>query len=103
MTTLKNPTTPKNPATPLLLNESLKTLRLPTMLREYPTVSRDCAANDASYETFLERLTDREVQTRHSKAVERRLQAAHFPAPKELADFNFSAVPQLNKRRVLDL
>ncbi len=31
------------------------------------------------------------------------MQAAHFPAPKELADFNFSAVPQLNKRRVLDL
>ena len=29
--------------------------------------------------------------------------AARFPAPKELADFQFSAVPQLNKRRVLDL
>ncbi len=93
-------TTPTNP---LLLNESLKTLKLPTMLRDYPAVSRDCAASDASYETFLERLTDREVQARHSKAVERRIQAAHFPAPKELADFNFSAVPQLNKRRVLDL
>jgi DNA replication protein DnaC len=109
MTTPKNSVPPKNPATrnssanPLLLNESLKTLKLPTMLRDYPAVSRDCAASDASYETFLERLTDREVQARHSKAVERRLQAAHFPAPKELADFNFSAVPQLNKRRVLDL
>ena len=73
------------------------------MLREYPAVSRDCAASDASYETFLERLTDREVQARHSKAVERRLQAAHFPTSKELADFQFAAVPQLNKRRVLDL
>lgn len=99
----KNPTTANSPANPLLLNESLKMLRLPTMLREYPAVSRDCAASDASYETFLERLTDREVQARHSKAVERRIQAARFPAPKELADFNFSAVPQLNKRRVLDL
>ena len=109
MTTPKNPTTPPNPATrnspatPLLLNESLKSLRLPTMLREYPAVSRDCAASDASYETFLERLTDREVQARHSKGVERRLQAAHFPTSKELADFQFAAVPQLNKRRVLDL
>ena len=37
-------TTPK---TPLLLNESLKTLKLPTMLREYPAVSRDCASSDA--------------------------------------------------------
>ena len=54
-------TTPKTPTNPLLLNESLKTLKLPTMLRDYPAVSRDCAASDASYETFLERLTDREV------------------------------------------
>ena len=67
MTTPKNSMNPQNPATPnnsantLLLNESLKTLKLPTMLRDYPAVSRDCAASDASYETFLERLTDREV------------------------------------------
>ncbi len=96
-------TTPKNPATRLLLNEHLQTLRLPTMLRESPAVARECTPTDASYEMFLERLADREVQTRHSKAVERRLLAARFPAPKELADFPFSAVPQLNKRRVLDL
>ena len=79
------------------------TLRLPTMLREYPAVARECTSTDASYEMFLEHLSDREVQSRHSKAVERRLLAARFPAPKELADFQFSAVPQLNKRRVLDL
>ena len=96
-------TTPKKPVNPLLLNEYLQTLRLPTMLRESPAVSRECAATDAPYETFLERLAEREVQARQSKAIERRLQAAHFPAPKELAEFDFSAVPQLNKRRVLEL
>lgn len=96
-------TTPKKPVNPLLLTDYLQTLKLPTMLRESPAVSRECAATDAPYETFLERLAEREVQARQSKAVERRLQAAHFPAPKELAEFDFSAVPQLNKRRVLEL
>ena len=32
-----------------------------------------------------------------------RIKSARFPALKELADFDFSAIPQLNKQRVLDL
>lgn len=32
-----------------------------------------------------------------------RIKAARFPVLKELADFDFSAIPQLNKQRVLDL
>ncbi len=33
----------------------------------------------------------------------RRINAARFPVPKELADFDFSCVPSLNKQRVLEL
>jgi len=86
-----------------LLHSYLKTLKLPTMLREYPAVVRQATQADASYEAFLQQLAELEVQHRQAQATERRLKHAGFPVVKELADFDFAAVPKLNKKRVLDL
>ena len=87
----------------LLLRSYLRTLRLPTMLAEYPTIIRQCAEAGLDYEQFLTRLAEREVSTRSVKATQRRLQLGDFPANKELADFKFAAVPNLNKHRILEL
>jgi DNA replication protein DnaC len=87
----------------LLLKSHLKTLKLPTMLAQCVEVARQCTEGDASYEEFLERLAEREVAARQAKAVERRLRQAGFPAAKDLAEFDFAAVPKLNKKRILDL
>jgi DNA replication protein DnaC len=87
----------------LLLNGYLKTLRLPTMLREYPAVARQCSQADASYEQFLQQLAELEVQHRQAQSIQRRIKQAGFPVIKELAGFDFAAVPRLNKKRVLDL
>jgi len=87
----------------LLLTSYLKTLRLPTMLRECPTVARQCGEKDASYELFLQQLAELEVQNRQAQSIARRIKQAAFPVVKELADFDFAAVPKLNKKRVLDL
>ena len=88
---------------PLLLTSYLQTLRLPTMLRECPTVARQCGEQDASYELFLQQLAELEVQNRQAQSIARRIKQAAFPVIKELADFDFAAVPKLNKKRVLDL
>ena len=64
---------------PLLLSSHLKTLRLPTMVKELPTVVRQAVEEEHSYETFLERLAELEVNARQSKAIERRLRQAGFP------------------------
>jgi DNA replication protein DnaC len=88
---------------PLLLSSHLKTLRLPTMLKELPAVVRQAVEEQHSYETFLERLAELEVNARQSKAIERRLRQAGFPGVKELANFEFQAVPKLNKKLVQDL
>lgn len=88
---------------PLLLTSHLKTLRLPTMLREYPGVARQCSQKDAPYELFLQQLAELEVQHRQAQAIHRRIKQAGFPVVKELVDFDFAAVPKLNKKRVLDL
>jgi DNA replication protein DnaC len=87
----------------LLLTSYLKTLRLPTFLREYPAVARQCSEKDAPYELFLQQLAELEVQQRQVQGIQRRIKQAAFPVVKELADFNFSTVPKLNKKRVLDL
>ena len=87
----------------LLLTSYLKTLRLPTFLREYPAVARQCNEKDAPYELFLQQLAELEVQNRQAQGIQRRIKQAAFPVVKELADFDFSTVPKLNKKRVLDL
>ena len=87
----------------LLLHNYLKTLKLPTFTREYAAVARQCAQHNASYEAFLQQLAELEVQHRQAQAIERRIKQAGFPLVKELSDFNFAAVPKLNKKRVMDL
>lgn len=89
--------------TNLLLDCHLKTLKLPTFLREYEKTGRQCAQDGKHYEEFLLCLADMEVAERQKKAAARRILQAGFPAEKELTDFDFTAVPKLNKRRVLDL
>jgi len=87
----------------LLLNSYLKTLRLPTFLREYPAVARQCTEKDAPYDSFLQQLAELEVQNRQAQGILRRIKQAAFPVAKELSDFDFSTVPKLNKKKVLDL
>lgn len=87
----------------LLLSNYLKTLKLPTMLKELPAVVRQCIESGASFEAFLEQLAELEVVARQTKATERRLRQAGFPVAKDIADFDFKAVPNLSAKRVLDL
>ena len=88
---------------PLLLDSYLKTLRLPTFLKEYTQMARQCGEENKDYEDFLLLLAEREVQSRETNAIARRMREAGFPAEKDLSGFDFSAVPKLGKKRVLDL
>jgi DNA replication protein DnaC len=87
----------------VLLDSYLKRLRLPTFLREYGPTARECAGKGTGYEDFLQGLAELEVQERERNATARRIREAGFPVEKDLPDFNFAAVPQLNKKRILDL
>ena len=87
----------------LLLAHHLKTLRLPTFLREYDKQARICAAEGVDHVRYLARLTELELIDRERRMVERRIKAAKFPAVKSLDSFDFKAIPSLNKMMVLDL
>ena len=87
----------------VLLGHHLKALRLPTFLREYDKVARQCAAEGADHVRYLVRLAELELIDRERRMVERRIKQAKFPAVKSLDSFDFKAMPSLNKMLVREL
>ena len=98
----------------LLLAHHLKSLRLPTFLREYDKVAKQCAAEGIDHSRYLLRLAEPELIDRERRMVERRIKAAKFPAVKSLPSqaccacpagqrisFDFKAMPSLNKMLLL--
>jgi len=91
-------------ATPqVLLGHHLKALKLPTFVREYDKVARQCAAEGVDHVRYLLRLAELELIDREQRLVERRIRAARFPAVKSLDSYDFTALPSLNKALVLEL
>ena len=87
----------------LLLAHHLKALKLPTFLREYDKLARQCAAEGLDHIRFLLRLAELELIDRERRMVERRIKEARFPSVKSLDSFDFAAIPSLNKTLVLEL
>jgi DNA replication protein DnaC len=87
----------------VLLAHHLKQLRLPTVLREYDKVARECARDGVDHPRYLLRLLELELIDRERRLVERRIRQARFPATKSLDSFEFTAIPSLNKMLVLEL
>ena len=87
----------------ILLEHRLKTLKLPTVLREYDKVARQCAQEGLDHVAFLARLVELELIDRDRRLIERRIKAAKFPTIKSLDSFQFKAIPSLNKTQVLEL
>ena len=85
----------------ILLAHHLKQLKLPTVLREYDKVARQCASDGVDHVRYLQRLAELELNDRERRMVERRIKAARFPVVKSLDAFDFKAIPALNKNLVL--
>ena len=63
----------------VLLVHHLKTLKLPTFLREYDKIARQCASEGVDHVRYLLRLAELELIDRERRMVERRIKAARFP------------------------
>ena len=73
------------------------------MLRHYRKLASQAAQGNLTHEQYLHTLTELEVQSRESNAKTQRIRQAKFPTPKTLEQFEFSAVPSLNKPLILKL
>ncbi len=87
----------------LLLESYLKQLHLPSFAKNYRQFAADAAQHNEDHVRYLLALAEQEIRQREQNMHRRRLKLARFPVLKELADFDFSVVPSLNKAYVLDL
>ena len=71
--------TAANEAPELLLQHHLRKLRLPSVLRAYEKLARQCAAEHADHVRYLARLIELALIDREARMVERRIKAARFP------------------------
>lgn len=85
------------------LEQHLKQLHLAALLRHYQGQAETAVQDQWPYEVYLADLMQREVDRRARNRRQRRIKDAHFPLLKELADFDFTAIPQLNQQQVMDL
>ena len=95
--------TQTNQAPSILLHSHLKSLKLPTIAREYDKLARSCANEGMDHVGFLTRLIELEMIDRERRLVERRIKAAKFTTTKSLDSFDFKVIPSLNKTLVLEL
>ena len=86
-----------------LLETYLRQLHLPAFNQHYLPFATDAAQKNLDYPRYLLALAEQEINTREQNRIQRRVKAAHFPVLKELADFDLSALPSLNKAHLLDL
>lgn len=88
-----------NPA----LETALRQLKLPAFGQHYARLADEAAGANLSYDRYLQALAEQELSQRDLARQRRCLQQAGFPVLKELADFDWSAIPSLNRARVLEL
>ncbi|GAB4193682.1 MAG: IS21-like element helper ATPase IstB [Roseiflexaceae bacterium] len=89
----------RNPA----LETALRHLKLPAFGQHYARLTEEAATANLSYDRYLQALAEQEVAQRDLARQRRCLQQAGFPVLKELADFDWAAIPNLNRARVLEL
>lgn len=87
----------------LLIDAYLKRLKLPGVARCFIPMAREAEAANQTYEAYLLAVLEQEVQQRDANVQKARLRQAKLPEVKTFEQFEFSAVPSLNKPKVLTL
>lgn len=80
-----------------------RTLKTPTLAREFLEVERRAIHEEWSPVAYLHALLDAEIATRGEHAVERRLRAARLPARKTLAQFDWRRPHGLSRHKLEEL
>jgi DNA replication protein DnaC len=87
---------PAEPAATAAIEAGCRTLRLPTMRTRFAEIADAAEREQLTYLGFLAELVMAECDDRTHRRVVRRLNAAGFPRPKRLEEFDFTANPAIN-------
>lgn len=85
------------------MSDVMKTLGLTQLEKALPILFEQARQQKMTYETFLQRALDAEVEGRNLRAAQRRIQAARLPVTKTLESFDFSFQPSISERLVREL
>ncbi len=85
------------------MHDVLKPLGLTQLAQALPTLLDEARQQQLSYEAFLRRALEAEVEGRQQRALERRIRAARLPAHTRLETFDFSFQPSVSERLVHEL
>lgn len=86
-----------------LLESYLKQLYLKSFLQNYEPLAEEAVQSNQGYLRYLLALAEQEVLQREANRRQRRLKEAKLPLVKELNTFDFGAIPQLNRQKILQL
>jgi DNA replication protein DnaC len=85
------------------LEAYLRELKLPMFLHHYQTYAQDAARSGLSSERFLLALCEAESAERQVRRIEYAIAKDKLPFVKEIATYDFSAVENIPKVRILEL
>jgi DNA replication protein DnaC len=85
------------------LEAHLRALKLTMFLEHYQAYAKDAARIDLSYERFLLALCEAETSHRLTKKIDYAISQAKFPFIKEISSYDFGAMENLPKARILEL
>ena len=89
--------------TDTVIEQHLKTLKLPAMRREYGQLARQAGADSWSYADYLRELLDCEIRAREASTTARRLREARFPDLKTLGQIDWDAMQGVSKQQLIEL
>ena len=90
------------PGQEVVLDDALRQLRLPAMVREWREYARQAKEAGEGYSGFLLALASRELEQRQANQIQRRLRAARFPRLKTLETTDLNKWPALDAVQVRD-
>ena len=86
-----------------VIEEHCRELKLPAVLRHYPTIARQARDQGSTFESFLSDLLEAEVCARRDGAVARRLREARFPDLKTLDQTDWDALKGVSRQKIAEL
>ena len=86
-----------------VIEEHLRTLKLPAMRRAYRQIARQAGADSWTFEDYLRELLAHEVRAREASTTARRLREARFPDVKTLGQIDWQAMQGVSKQQIIEL
>jgi DNA replication protein DnaC len=86
-----------------VLQEHVRSLRLPTLGRDYLAVARRASNDGWSFEQYLRELLEGEVRTRNENASKRCIKQAGFPDTKTLDQIDWKVLNGVSRQKIMEL